>query len=111
MGRYILESIVKYLKENVGLKNKIIGELLNRNVQIVWRAYHSSRKKYSKKLGVKGENIPISVFSNRKLSVMENLVVYLKQRGMKYSEIARLISRDERTVWTVYKRAMKKNEK
>ena len=107
----ILQSIVKYAHENLGLKFSEISELLNRNSRIIWKSYQDS-KSYSKRFVIENysSNVSASIFSNRKLSVMENLVVYLKGKGMRYSEISKLISRDERTVWTVYNRAMKKNE-
>ena len=55
--------------------------------------------------------IPSSIFQDRELSVLEAMVEYFKEKkGMKYSEIARLINRDDRTVWTVYKRAKKKRD-
>lgn len=40
---------------------------------------------------------------------MEAIVCYLKeQQGMTYSQIAVILNRDDRTVWTTYKRASKK---
>ena len=54
--------------------------------------------------------VPTSVFRNRKLKVLEALVKYLKeQQGMRYSDIARLLNRDPRTVWTVYQKAKKRH--
>ena len=50
--------------------------------------------------------VPSSIFRDRELSVLEAMVEYFRERkGMKYSEIARLLNRDDRTIWTVYKRA------
>jgi len=50
--------------------------------------------------------IPITIFQDRRLAVLEALVSYLKDNfKLKYSEVARLIDRDQRTVWTVYRRA------
>lgn len=59
-------------------------------------------------------NIPSIIFTDRRLSVLEILVEYLKdEKNLNYSEIARLLNRDDRTIWTVYQRAKKKrvNEK
>lgn len=40
---------------------------------------------------------------------MESVVFYMKSSlGMKYHEIAESLNRDDRTIWTVYKRAEKK---
>lgn len=56
--------------------------------------------------------IPSSIFRDRSLSVLEVMVEYFREiKGMKYSEIARLLNRDDRTIWTVYKRAKEKRAK
>lgn len=53
--------------------------------------------------------IPSYIFKNRQLSVLEVLVQHLKEvRRLKYREIARLLNRDERNIWTVYDRVLKK---
>ena len=52
--------------------------------------------------------IPISIFQNRKLTIFEAMVVYLKEQGMKYVEIGDLLYRDQRNIWTIYSRSMKK---
>ncbi|MBU1111241.1 MAG: sigma-70 region 4 domain-containing protein [Nanoarchaeota archaeon] len=53
--------------------------------------------------------IPTSIFKNRELSVLEALTVHLRDdKGMTYAQIARLLNRDDRTIWTAYNRAMKK---
>jgi len=53
--------------------------------------------------------IPVSLFVDRSLSVLEVLVEYLKEE-LHYTlhEIAVLTNRDDRTIWTVYDRAKKK---
>ena len=58
--------------------------------------------------------IPSFVFKDRRLKVLEVLVEYLKEDcSLSYHEIAILLNRDDRTIWTVYQRALKKrkNEK
>ncbi len=53
--------------------------------------------------------IPVSVLSNRSLSLLESVIEYLKDsQGMNYHEIAVLLNRDDRTIWTCYNRACKK---
>lgn len=55
-------------------------------------------------------SIPISAFSN-KLSVLEIVVKYLREKkDMKYSEIARLLNRDDRTIWSTYNNTLKKSK-
>ncbi len=52
--------------------------------------------------------IPSSIFRDRSVSVLEAIVEYLKGRDMTYHEIAILLNRDDRTIWTVYSRTKKK---
>jgi hypothetical protein len=111
----ILQTLCKYLKENLDYNFASISKLINRNPRIIWKAYHLAKKILPEEFVVKDPmvNIPISIFSNREMSATENIVVYLKEKtGMKYSEIAKIMNRDERTVWTAYNRAkVKRNEK
>jgi hypothetical protein len=54
-------------------------------------------------------NIPVSIFRNRTLSSLEVVVVYLKDElQYSYHEIALMLNRDDRTIWTCYNRAGKK---
>ncbi len=40
---------------------------------------------------------------------MESVVFYMKEElSMTYHEIAQALNRDDRTIWTVYNRAVKK---
>ncbi|MEM4268387.1 MAG: sigma factor-like helix-turn-helix DNA-binding protein [Candidatus Woesearchaeota archaeon] len=53
--------------------------------------------------------IPVEIFKDRGVAVLESLVEYLKDTyGLSYAEIGRLLNRNERTVWTVYRRAKEK---
>ena len=55
--------------------------------------------------------IPSFVFKDRRLKVLEVLVEYLKENhNLNYHEIAILLNRDDRTIWTVYQRALKKRD-
>ena len=57
-------------------------------------------------------DIPSDIFKDRSLSVLEIMVEYLKeQKGLSYHEIAVLLNRDDRTIWTVYNRGKKKRNK
>jgi DNA-directed RNA polymerase specialized sigma24 family protein len=54
-------------------------------------------------------NIPSFVFHNRSLGSLEAVVVYLREtQGLNYAQIARLLNRDDRTIWTTYCRAAHK---
>ena len=107
----VLETIVKYLKENLNFNYKEIADLINRDERNIWHTYNVARKKLAKQFVVEKYEflIPISIFSNRKLSIQENLVFYLKEEfKLSYHKIATLIHRDDRTIWTVYQKAKKK---
>ena len=57
-------------------------------------------------------SIPIEAFHKYNLAVLETVVVYLKQvANLNYNEIAILLNRDQRNIWTVYKRARVKLDK
>ena len=105
-----LETIVKYLKENLRIPINEISVLLGRSDKTIWQAYNTSKKKYPFPLRADDFSltVPISIFKDRKLSVLEHIVLYLKERGLKFSQIARALKRDPRTVWTVYQRAKKR---
>ena len=54
--------------------------------------------------------IPLSVFLDRSVSVLEAVSEYLKDnKKLSYHEIALLLNRNDRTIWTCYNRAKHKN--
>ena len=106
----ILETLTKYLREELNLNYHQIGALLNRDERNIWHTYNYSRKKYSAKLKIPVSKyfIPISIFKN-KLGALENIIIYLKDElRLSYSNIAKLLERDDRTIWTMYNRVKKK---
>jgi hypothetical protein len=55
--------------------------------------------------------IPSSIFRDRNVKVLEAMVEYMKDElGLTYHDIAKLLNRDDRTIWTVYSRAKKKRK-
>lgn len=55
------------------------------------------------------KEIPLSLFSNRKLGILEITVKYLKENNhMTNSEIAKVLNRDDRTISSTYNKASKK---
>lgn len=105
------ETVVKYLVENLNLKYSEAGRLLKKERQVIWITYKRAFKKNPGKFDdVSGLNIPISYLSSEKLSISELIVGYLKDNShMKNNEIAHLLKRDFRTIWTLYKRFLNKN--
>ena len=109
-----LENIVKYLRENLLLSFKQIASLTNRNEIALAVTYRNAKKKMPEKFVVteiSPYSIPVSILQDRNLSVLENVVSYLKNTfGLTYHTIAVLLNRDDRTIWTVYQRANKKKK-
>ncbi len=105
-----LETISKYCIENLGLNQKTIALLTNRSQKTIWQAYNSAKRKYPGKFILKSrKNFPLSVLQNRKLSVLESIVLHLKDfLKLSYHQISKLLKRDYKTIWTVYNRAIKK---
>lgn len=105
------ESICKYLKENQNLNYSEISKILKRDQRTIWINYRNSIKKEKEKFKIKdNEVVPIEIFSNRKLSILESLVKYLKEKGLRNTEIAKMLNKDPRNVHTLHSRAMKKTK-
>lgn len=109
-----LENIVKYLRENLLLSFKQIASLTNRNKIALAVTYRNAKKKMAAKFVIEEispYSIPVSILQDRNLSVLENIVSYLKDNfGLAYHKIALLLNRNDRTIWTVYQRAKKKKK-
>ena|SRR3989344_6579955 len=105
-----LESIVKYMKEELKLSNKKIGEMLNRDNRTIWSIYNKAKIKNPERLNVKSKLfIPIDILKPRKLSVLESIVYYLKEHyKLRLHEIALYLQRNDRTIWTIYQKAKNK---
>ena len=105
-----LESLAKYLKENLNMPYHEIAKLLNRNDRTIWVTYRNALKKKKERLEIKPSkiSIPLSIFTNRKLSILESLVLYLREKNLSFKEISELINRDQRNIWTINSRAKKK---
>ncbi|MBS3151701.1 hypothetical protein J4443_04950 [Candidatus Woesearchaeota archaeon] len=109
-----LEAIVKYLKENLNLKYHEIALSTNRDDRTIWATYDHAKKKLADKFIIDEikHTIPLEIFQNRKFSVLELISKYLHEDvGLSYHEIAVLLNRNDRTIWTVYQRYKTKKEK
>mgnify|MGYP001951580552 CR=1 FL=1 len=45
---------------------------------------------------------------DRKLSILESVVKYLKEKGFRNSEIADMLGKDPKNIWTLYSRVRRK---
>ncbi|MBR9699941.1 hypothetical protein GOV09_05780 [Candidatus Woesearchaeota archaeon] len=109
-GLSSLEIIVKYLKEGKQFSLSTIAKLTGRSKQGVWQSLSHARKKHPKAFvsDASPYDFPVSIISDKKHSVLESIVVHLKEaHSLSYAQIARLLNRDQRTVWTVYNKVKK----
>jgi hypothetical protein len=82
-----LQRILKELKTAYGLSSQQVRELLQ-----------------------DGRSVPLTLYQNRDLGIMELTVKYLHENeSLPLAEIARLINRDQRTVWVMYRQATLKS--
>lgn len=57
-------------------------------------------------------SIPIKIFhENPDLTPLEAIVLHLNEMGHKHHEIALILNRDQRNIWTICDRAKKKVKK
>lgn len=106
-----LETIIKYLKENYNLRYSKIAYLLNRDPRGIWISYNNAIKKKKERFIVKDAKyiIPISIFKENKYGALELISEYLHDNyNLSYHEIAILLNRDDRTIWTSYHNIKKK---
>ena len=107
-----LEAISKYLKEDAGLEFKKIGKLLGRNEVTIRTSYKRALKKLPGRLDLSNYSlvIPIELFRDRNFSVLEIIVTHLHDHyKVSFKEIARLLCRNYKTVWTVYSKRKRKD--
>jgi len=105
-----LESVVKYLREALDMDFKEISSRLSRSQQALKRAYNNAVDKQPSvfKPTEHRRMIPLSELKAN-LSILEAVVTYLADtQRLRYADIARLLQRDPRTVWTAHSRAQEK---
>lgn len=110
----ILESVVKFLKENQSMSFKEIANALNRDQRTIWTSYHiASRKLKAKFSRIEGQMaVPAYMFSERALGPLEALVIYLRDHEkLRFTRISSLIRRNYRSVWLSYNHGIKKRRK
>lgn len=104
-----LESLVKYLKENLNLSLSEISRLLNRDQRTIWITYRNSKKNIKELDENSKISVPVIIFSNRKLSISENMVNHLHINGISFAKISKLLNRSYKTIWTISKRIKEKH--
>ena len=110
----ILEAVTKYLKEEINLTYHKIAVMLNRDDRVVWVTYNKAIKKKKEKFVVAEPNywLPVSVFANTNLGPLEAVSKYLVDEAkIEFNDIAKLLNRDNRSIWACYSRSKNKLNK
>lgn len=99
---YIDSNKSDFLLDNKLTENQILKDFIKEKL-------HLSDAQIRQVVESKKEILaPVSIFRNR-LSTLEILAKFLKEnKNLTFSEIARLLNRDERTVWHAYRRSLRK---
>ncbi|MFH1181908.1 MAG: hypothetical protein V1702_03035 [Candidatus Woesearchaeota archaeon] len=108
------ELVCKYLREDCGMRFAEAARILNRDYRTIWASYSSASRKHRGRLSVPASKyfFPITALADRNFSVLEAIVMFMKEQlGLRFSEIAAELYRDQRNIWTVYQRAKAKCKK
>jgi|WetSurMetagenome_2_1015567.scaffolds.fasta_scaffold309449_2 hypothetical protein len=108
-----LELACIYLKDKLNVPFSKISKLINRDYRTIWASYRAAKRKLKGRLIVPSPKyfFPITVLADRNLSVLEAIVSFMKNElGLKLVDIACELHRDQRNIWTVYRRANAKNK-
>jgi hypothetical protein len=104
----LFEVVVKFLREELHLKNKEISELTKRDFRTVSSTYLSASEKQPEPFSNIEYSIsfPLSVLASRNFSILETIVLYLHETvHLSFKSIAEILHRNYQTVWTVARRA------
>jgi len=104
-----LQAIVKFLHEHKHYSFNTIAKLLSRNPRTIWTSYQAVKDE-KLETSSSSKTIPLHLFSNRHFSVLEHLVHYLGNQGLRFNKIAAMLNKDQRTIWTVNARYNKKEQ-
>jgi len=105
-----LEAVVAYLSIS-GYSLTQSAELLGRHVSTIWMTLKKARQRarLPRKRLESRYPIPLSLLAERRLSVLELAATHLKsEHGLSATDIARILGRNVRTIWTVLGRARRK---
>ena len=103
-----LEAAARYLKDNLQKTTTETARILNKKPPAVSAAY---KKSQPKKFIIKKTDvyIPLAEFKdNPSFSILEIVVHHLKNKRLRFVDIAKLLGRNPKTIWTVYQRALEK---
>lgn len=108
-----LEVMTRYLHDIRKLKFSEMEKILGRDQRVLSTTYRNAKKKFPSEIKISSSKhyFPCHLLQNKQWSVLENIVHYLKQAyHLSNSEIATLLNKDPRTIWTVIDRIKKKGK-
>jgi hypothetical protein len=106
-----LEAITVYLKDVERKSINEIAKILNRKPSTLYTTYHNAKKKLKQPIDCSDTSItiPLDIFSDRKFSILESLVSFLKEKEqLPLAKIAGVLKKNYSTIKTVYKRYQEK---
>ncbi|MBR9692477.1 hypothetical protein GOV07_00950 [Candidatus Woesearchaeota archaeon] len=105
-----LEAIIKFLKEERGMKYSVISRLLARDQRCIRITYLRAAKKAPVRFKPAASRtmFPLALLRDRSLSPAEQVTRFLRGEGLRYCDIARLLGKDDRTIWTLARRSEEK---
>ena len=96
-----MQSNIELEQQRKALSN--LNKLIDEDNKTLLVALESLIELYKERNSSHYPKLPISIFADGKLSILEAVVKFLKEnKSLSYSEIAKLLNRDARTVWTAY---------
>lgn len=113
-GLSCFEATVKFLRENLEIRNKDIANLTGRNERSISTTYHvASMKNHEMFTDISYQHyFPLSILEDRTKGVLESISYYLHNgASLSINEISELIGKNYRTIWTSIKRFEIKNER
>lgn len=103
------EALVKHLKEHHHLRYTQIATVLNRDQRGIWSTYRRACTKYPRTLPTNSaHHVPLSLFHNRTLSILEHITSHLRDQHLPLKTIATLLNKHPSTISTTYRRARRK---
>lgn len=120
LGLKRIEAITVYLVDIKGFTPEDVSLSLNKDKAVIKQAYETAKFKLNAQNTQLNEReleennkheiyVPLMIFKQRKLSMLESLVKYLKESyDLKYVQIGDILKLNQRTIWTLYNRSNKK---
>jgi hypothetical protein len=106
----VLETLVKYLHEEENLSLGQISGILKRSPNNIAVSYRNSKLKKPEAYRKTSSpvKIPLDIF-NESNTCFESVCLYLKDTlELSFHDIGKLLGRNERTIWTIYTRGVRR---